>query len=180
MKIKEIRENLYKIEKEKTLSKSKIKEIEKNLTELEENLLKSKKYYEYDDSEYRGIRNVRDLYLFDLSIDEDYYEPILVKSAFDGNCIQYESRGDKGKNISIKRYFKMIKPYLSDLINKHKTHGSARYHSGNKSWIGKTSSKWKILLTMAINFKSSIDSDETQTMHTRSNNVEIMVGDETK
>ena len=52
-------------------------------------------YYEYDDSEYRGIRNVR--YLFDLSIDEDYFEPILVKSVFDGNYIQYESRGAKEK-----------------------------------------------------------------------------------
>ena len=104
LKIKEIRENLYKIEKEKNLSKSKIKEIEKNLAELEENLLKSKKYYEYDDSENREIKNVRDL--FDLSIDEDYYEPM---SAFDGNYIQYESRGNKGKNLSIKRYLKMIK-----------------------------------------------------------------------
>ena len=28
-------------------------------------------------------------------MDEDYYEPILVKSAFDGNYIQYESRGAK-------------------------------------------------------------------------------------
>ena len=73
----------------------------------------------------------------------------------------------------------MIKPYLSDLINKHKTHGSARYHSGNKSWIEKTSSEWKIQLTMAINFISSKDSDETRTMHTRSNNVQIMVGSET-
>ena len=53
----------------------------------------------------------------------------------------------------------MIKPDLSDLINKHKTHGSARYHSGNKSWIEKTSSEWKIQLTMAINFISSKDSD---------------------
>ena len=141
-KINEIRETLYKIEKEKNLSKSKIKEIEKNLTELKENLLKSKKHYEYDHSEYRGIRNVR--CLFDLLVDEDYYKPILVKSAFDGNYIQYESRGDKGKHLSIKRYLKMIKPYLSDLINKHKTHSSARYHSGNKSWIGKTSSEWKI------------------------------------
>ena len=70
----------------------------------------------------------------------------------------------------------MIKPYLSDLINKHKTHGSVRYHSGNKSWIEKTFSKWKIQLTMAINFK---DSDETQTMHTKSNNVEIMIGSNT-
>ena len=31
----------------------------------------------------------------------------------------------------------MINPYLSDLINKHKTHGLARYHSGNKSCIEK-------------------------------------------
>ena len=50
LKIKEIRENLYKIEKEKNLSESKIKEIERNLPKFEENLLKSKKYYEYDNS----------------------------------------------------------------------------------------------------------------------------------
>ena len=75
-----------------------------------------------------------------MSIDEDYYEPIIVKSTFDSNYIQYESREDKGKNISIKRYLKMIKPYLSNLINNHETHGSARYHSGNKSWVEKTSS----------------------------------------
>ena len=88
-------------------------------------------------------------------------------------------RETKGKNLSIKRYLKMIKPYLSDLMNNHKTHGSVRYHSGNRSWIEKTSSEWKIQLTMAINFISSKDSDETRTMHTKSNNVEIMVGSET-
>ena len=32
---------------------------------------------------------------------------------------------------------------------------------------------------MAINFISSIDSDETRTMHTKSNNIEIMMGSET-
>ena len=73
----------------------------------------------------------------------------------------------------------MINPYLSDLVNKHKTRGLARYHSGNKSWIEKTSSEWKIQLTMTINFISSKDPDETRTMHTKSNNVEIMVGRET-
>ena len=73
----------------------------------------------------------------------------------------------------------MIKPYLSDLINKHKAHGLTRYHSGNKLWIERTSSEWKIQLTMAINFISSKDSDETRIMHTKSNNVEIMVGSET-
>ena len=48
----------------------------------------------------------------------------------------------------------MIKLYLSDLINIHKAHGLGRYHSGNKSWVEKTSSEWKIQLTMAINFIS--------------------------
>ena len=46
-------------------------------------------YYVYDDIGYRGIRNVRGL--FDLSIDEDYYKPIIAKSAFDCSYIQYES-----------------------------------------------------------------------------------------
>ena len=170
LKIKENRENLYEIENEKNLSESKIKEIENNLSELEENLSKSEKCYDYDNSEYRGIRNVRDLF--------DYYEPIIVKTTFD-YYIQYESKGNKGKHLSIKRYLKMIKPYLSDLINNRRTHGSARYHSGNKSLVEETSSEWKIQLTMAINFISSKDSDETRTMHTKSDNVEIMIGSET-
>ena len=126
LKIKDVRKNLYEIENEKNPSESKIKKTEKNLTELEENLSKTEKYYDYDDTEYSGIRNVRDL--FNLSIDEDYYKPIISKSAFDGSYIQYESKGDKGKNLSIKKYLKMIKPYISDFINNHKTHGLVRYY----------------------------------------------------
>ena len=68
----------------------------------------------------------------------------------------------------------MIKPYLSDLINKHKTHGLERYHSSNKSWVEKTSSEWKIQLTITVILISSKDSDETRTIHKKSNNVEIM------
>ena len=177
LKLKEIRKNLHGIENEKNPSESKIKAIERNLTELEENLSKTKKYYDYDDTGYRGIRNVR--HLFDLSIDEDYYKPIIANSAFDGNYIQYEIKGDKGKNLSIKKYLNMIKPYLNDIINTHKTHGLVRYHSGNKSWLEETSRKWKIQLTMAINIISSKDSDETPTMHIKSNNVEIIIGNET-
>ena len=81
--------------------------MKKNLTELEENLSKTKKYYDYDDIEYRGIRNARDL--FDLLIDEDYYKPIIAKSAFNSSFIQYESKGDKGKNLLVKKCFNMIK-----------------------------------------------------------------------
>ena len=64
-----------------------------------------------------------------------------------------------------------FKPYLSDIINNHKTHGLVRYNSGNKSWLEETSSEWKIQLTMTINFISSKDSGDTRTMHTKSNNV---------
>ena len=73
----------------------------------------------------------------------------------------------------------MIKPYFSDIINDHEPHGLVRYHSGNKIWVEETSSEWKIQLTKTINFISSKDSDETRTMHTKSNNVEIMMGRET-
>ena len=73
----------------------------------------------------------------------------------------------------------MIKLYLSDIINDHKTHGLVRYHSSNKTWVEETSSVWKIQLTTAINFISSKDSDETRLMHTKSNTVEIMMGSET-
>ena len=45
--------------------------------------------------------------------------------------------------------------------------------------VEETPSEWKIQLTMAINFISSKDSDETRTMNTESNNVEIMIGSET-
>ena len=97
-----------------------------------------------------------------MSVDEDYYQPIIAKGAFNSSYIQYESKGDKGKNLSIKTYLNMIKPYLRDIINDHKTtHGLVRYHSSNKTWVDDTPSEWKIKLTMAINFISSKDSDET-------------------
>ena len=114
-----------------------------------------------------------------MSIDEDYYKPLIARDAFNSSYIQYESKGDKGKNLSIKEYLNMIKLYLSDIKNDHKTCGLVRCHSGNKSWVEETSSEWKIQLTMAFNFISSKDSDETRTMHTKSNNADIMMGSET-
>ena len=43
----------------------------------------------------------------------------------------------------------------------------------------KTQGKSKIQLTMKSNFKSSKDSGEVRTMHTKSNKIEIMMGNET-
>ena len=176
-KINEIRRNLYEIENEKNLFVPKIKKIERNLTELEENLSKIKTYYNYDDIEYKGIRNVKDL--FDLSIDEDYCKPVITNGAFNNNYIQCESKGNKDKILRPSEYLDMIRPYLSDIINDHKTQGEWRLHSGNTITEHKTQSEWKIQLTMAIIFFSSKDTDETRIMHAKSNNVEIMMGSET-
>ena len=98
-----------------------------------------------------------------MSISEDYYKPIIVNSAFNNNYIQYESKGDKDKILTISEYLDMIRPYLVDMINDHKNQN-----------------EWKIQLSVAINFISSKpDSDETPIMHTKSDNMEIMIGSDT-
>ena len=73
-KTREIRKNLYEIKNPKNLSKSKIKEIEQNVIELEQSLFKLNKFYDYDDTEYQGIRDVANL--FNQSTNEDYYKPV--------------------------------------------------------------------------------------------------------
>ena len=94
--------------------------------------------------------------------EKDHYEPKKTVSAFNNKYIQYESIGDKDKNLSIKDYIDIIRSYLRDIINNHKTQG-----------------EWKIHLTMAINFISSKDSDEIRTMHTKSDNIGITMSSET-
>ena len=51
-----------------------------------------------------------------MSIDEDYYKPIRTNSSFDDMYIEYDSKGNKNKALSIKEYFNIIRPYLTDLI----------------------------------------------------------------
>ena len=43
----------------------------------------------------------------------------------------------------------------------------------------KTEGEWKIHLTIAINFFSSKESEETRTMYCKSGNIEVMMGNET-
>ena len=117
------------------------------------------KYYHDDDFEFRGVKNIQDL--FKSSIDEDYYKPTLVKSGYNSNYTQYESRGDK--MLTVKEYLGLIEPYLAAMINDYKSKG-----------------EWKIQLTAEINFTSlKPDFDETRIMHTKSDNTETMIGSDT-
>ena len=60
-----------------------VKNPTKYLDELEEKIRKLVNYYHEDDFEFRGIRNIQDL--FKSSIGEDYYKPTLVKSGYNSN-----------------------------------------------------------------------------------------------
>ena len=131
--------------------------------------LDKKETYQYhyrDDLNYYGIRDIENLFTNDDNDDDNYYKPILVKSSFKNNYKYYESRGDKDKKLSVKQYLYKIMPYLSDLINDHKT-------------IRNNSNEWKIQINMHVNFISSNDTGEIRTIFVWSNNEEMRLGNET-
>ena len=104
----------------------------------------------------------------------------MTNGGFNNDYIQYESRGNKDRVLRVNEYLDIIRPYLTDKINDHKTQGEWRIHSDNTIIQRKTQSAWKIQLTIGINFVSSKpDSEKTRIMHTKSYNVEIMMGSET-
>ena len=75
---------------------------------------------------------------------------------WNNNYIKCESNGDKKKKLSLEEYLDLIKPLLQDIVNILKEKSDA----------------WKIQLTIAINFMSSIDQS---VMHSKSDNWDIMI-----
>ena len=116
------------------------------------------KYHDYDDNESNGKKDIENL--FKISIDKDYYKPKLSKSGYKKNYVQYESKGDK--ILTLKEYLDLAEKYLKELIEEYKR-----------------KEEWKVQLTIEVNFISlKPGSDETRIMYTRSDNVEIMFGDD--
>ena len=152
--LKDIKRNLYNIEKQRNIS---LKKTSKYLDELDERITRLDKYHDYDNFEYKGIKDIERL--FKISIDKDYYKPKLNKSGYNENYAQYASKGDK--ILSLKEYLNLIEKYLRELLEEYKQKG-----------------EWKVQLAIEVNFISlKPGSDETRIMYTRSNNIEIMFGD---
>ena len=102
------------------------------------------------------IENIRDLF----SILD--YEPLLIKTGFDNNYLEYMSNGNN--SLSFNEYLELIKPYLYDLINVYKAKG-----------------EWKLQLSAEISFVSQKpDSNEICIMYRRSIPEEISIGCETE
>ena len=151
---KDIKTKLYNIEKKFSSNRT-----SKFFNELDKKILKLDEYRDYDDYEYKGIKNIKDL--FKTSISKDHYKPKLVNSGYNNNYVEYESRGDR--ILSIREYLALIEKYLRELINQYKNKG-----------------KWKVQLSAEINFISlKPGSDEAHVMYTRNDNEEFMSGDDT-
>ena len=84
----------------------------------------------------------------------EYYKPILTRSSFEGNYVKYTSPGDFTSSIGA--HFENIKFYLGNLIYYYMLKG-----------------EWKIQLSMHVSFISPIN-EETDIMHSKSDNVEII------
>ena len=151
-----IRKKLHKIENKQKLTKTQKEKYLNYLIELVNFLDKKEKYIhkDYDDKNYTGIRNIENLFIS----TDDYYEPVLVKSSFNGNYEYYEIRGDKDKKLSARQYLYMISPELTKLINKRKNNNS---------------NEQKVQLSMGINFMNINDKEKSHTFHVKSDNAEI-------
>ena len=145
--IKDIK-NLFRLKKEQ--NDTAIKDIR--------NLFRLKK-------EVKGIkdivrRNIKNLSEYEKE-EENYYKPVRVNNVWSNNYIAYKRNCDKNRILSVEEYLDKIKPYLRDIINDLKQ-----------------SDTWKIQLTITINFISSKDdNDEERVMHSKSDNIEIMISD---
>ena len=73
--------------------------------------------------------------------------------------MEYESYRDRNKTLSVKEYLNKIRPSSKDINDLKK------------------SETWKIQLTIAINFISSKNNDDECVIHSRSDNIEIMIND---
>ena len=111
-----IRKNLYNLKNKNKLSKK----SSKYLNELNKKIINLNKH-----EDFIGLENVKDLY----SILD--YKPILIKTAFNNNYLEYGSDGNN--SLSFMKYLNLIKPYLEDLINEKKNKG-----------------EWKLQLTAII------------------------------
>ena len=118
---KKIKKEFYEIEKKQNLSDNEKGEIYDHLLELVNDFNKKEEYKhgDHDNLDYFGISELESLFTNDDDNDHNYYKPVLVKSYFKNNYKYHESRGDKGKKLSVKQYVYMITSHLSDLINNH-------------------------------------------------------------
>ena len=115
-------------------------------TEEEKEERKKKKHNERTIKD-RTIRDIRTLF----EQEEDYYDPKRVTNFWNINYCEYESNGDKNKDLTLDKYRNKIKHYLMNIIIDLQNEDA-----------------WKIQLTIAVIFISSKYAEEQRVMHSSS------------
>ena len=62
------------------------------------------------------LRNIEKIFEYEKE-EENYYKPVRVNNFWSNNYIEYKSKGDKNKILSVEEYLDKIRPYLKDIIN---------------------------------------------------------------
>ena len=157
--INDIRTKIYRNTKlyEYHANKTNLNKKQTNL--FNEAIKKLNELYEYLLNKEASIDNNTPYELDKLFEHHEYYKPIVSRSSFEGNYVKYTSSGDFTSSIGV--YFENIKFYLSNLIYYYMLKG-----------------EWKIQLSMQISFISPTN-DETDTLDSKSDNIEIMRGIDT-
>ena len=158
---RKIRNSFYNIDKkinnnfiENKLDKNTNYDFIENIRDLFNNKLDKKINNNNTNDDF--IENIRDLF----SILD--YEPLLIKTGFDNNYLEYMSNGNN--SLSFNEYLELLKPYFYDLINVYKAKG-----------------EWKLQLSAEISFVlQKPDSNEIRIMYTRSTPEEIIIGCQTE
>ena len=89
--------------------------------------------------------------------------------------IEDKGKGDRYENLSPKEYLDMIRSYLRDLINEHKTPVKADKVFHDESKLG----EWKIQLKMINDCISPKNFEETHSIYLASKPIEIFMGSDT-
>ena len=132
-------------------------------------------------------------------LDSDYYKLIRTDGGFAGrnnNYIEYTSKGYRYENLLPKEYLNVIRPYVRGLINEHKptvelndnnnNNNSSNNNNNNNNDNNDNSNsnsnraEWKIQLTMQNSCISTKSFEETYTIYTKSEPVEISMGSNTE
>ena len=108
------------------------------------------------------LRNIKNLFEYEKE-EESYYKLVRVNNFCSNNYLEYKGNSDSNKTLSVEEYLDKSRPYLKDINNLKK------------------SDTWKIQLTITINFilLKMINNDEEYGMYSKSDDIEIMISDET-
>ena len=130
-------------------------QIRNRKQKIEQNRKSTKAYKD------RILRYFQDLH--EHKEEESYYKPVIVSNFWSNiwSNIEYESNSDRNKILSVEEYLIKTRPYLKDIINNLKK-----------------SDTCKIQLKISNSFISSIDNDEECIMHSKGDNMEIMINNE--